>query len=81
VIGLIVRYGTMVVITTGRTQEEAEQIALVLFHEAGIDLQGQQMPMIVFDPAQPGGLLIDSKEEDPGEWTADGWRPSDPQSG
>lgn len=80
VIGLIARWGTMVVITTGRTQDEAEEIALVLFREAGIELQGVQMTMIIFDPSQPGGLLIDPTDpvEPEGYFDADGWQPSSP---
>lgn len=82
-IGLIAKWGSMVVITTGSCQEEAEEIALTLFREAGVELQGVRMTMIIFDPNQPGGLLLDptEPEEPEGYFDADGWQPSNPQSG
>lgn len=79
-VGLIIRWGSKVVITTGETQEEAEEIAVAMFREVGIELAGVEVVMVVFDPNQSGGLLIDP-QEDQGSWTPDGWRPSDPPSG
>jgi hypothetical protein len=69
-IGLIARHEGNIVIVTGRTQEEAEEIALQLFMEKGCDLHSVEMIVLVFDPMEPGGILLEIGE---GRWTSEGW--------
>jgi len=79
VVGLIARYGSKIVIATGPTREAAEEIALQLFAECGYQLAGVSIPMLMFDPTEVGGLVMDTSDEAAGEWTQDGWMgPSGP---
>lgn len=77
-IGIIVRYGTKIVMAVGPTRGYCEEIALSLFAEEGMDLSGVELPVLEFVLDQPGGVLIDPMEplegEDPMEgWSLDGW--------
>jgi hypothetical protein len=79
-IGLIARHGTTIVIATAPTREAAEEIALELFAEFGLFLEGVEIPMVVFDPNDTGGLILDPTMPDPFEevdsmegWTLDGF--------
>ncbi len=81
-VGLVAQYGTKVVIATGPTRKAAEEIALQLFAECGYDLKGIEIPMILFDPTEVGGLIMDPTDPDPfslddeysmDEWSTDGY--------
>lgn len=77
-IGIIVRYGSKVVIATGPSQGYCEEIALDLFREEGLDLEGVELPIIIFNPLETGGVLLDpAMLPEGGEpmdgWSLDGW--------
>ena len=77
-VGLVVQYGGFVAVVNAATLEQAEHIALEMFAEAGIDLDGVKVPMLVIDLSETGGLLLDgnpSTEMD--GWTSDGYMPGD----
>lgn len=74
-VGIIIRYQGCLVVATGYNREEAEEIILQLFNEQGIDLDGVEMSLIVFDPSTRGGVLLNLEEEEEGIWTEDGWQP------
>lgn len=89
-VGLIAKYGTKIIFATGPTRQAAEEIALHLFAECGYNLKGIQVPMVVFNPAETGGLVFDSMDTDPfganedlsmDNWTTDGYLGPDPSGG
>ena len=92
-VGLIARYAGKIVIATGPSREAAEEIALQLFSEAGYELRGVQIPLVIFDTEEIGGLLLDPDDVTPFEfkgedtpsmddWTVDGWLgPTDADDG
>lgn len=75
-IGIIARYGTKIVIATAPSREAAEEIALELFAECGLILDGVEIPVVLFDPSDTGGLILDPTEADPYDEAVDsmeGW--------
>lgn len=76
-IGILARWEDKVVCATAPTQPEAEEIVLRLFEAAGVELRGVQMEVVIFDPNKAGGMLISTEDEDPGQWTPEGWSPSE----
>lgn len=87
-VGLIAKYGSKLVFVTAPSREAAEEIALQLFADCGYDLKGIEIPMILFDPTEIGGMILDPSVEDPftisddlsmKDWTLDGYMgPTDP---
>ena len=76
-IGIIARYGSRTAVAVGPTRGYCQEIILALFAEDGLDLSGVELPMIVFDPMIPGGILIDRADEsdDMSGWSLDGYSP------
>ena len=72
-VGIIVRYRGMFVVAVGPTLGFCEEIALALFAEEGIELQGD-LDIITFDPGETGGILIDTEDVDMSGWSLDGWK-------
>lgn len=62
-VGIVVKHGTHVVIATGQTLEVAEHIALELFGTIGLELEGESVTMMVFDPADQGGMIFNADED------------------
>ena len=72
-VGVIARRGPHVVCVTAADMETAEHIVLELFAGIGIEVEGEEMTLLVFDPAEPGGVIIDTSEDPMEGWTADGF--------
>lgn len=80
-VGVVVRCNGRFVVATGPTQGYCEEIVFALLQEEGVDIaDGEVLPMVVFDPSRPGGLLIDpsiNPEDTSMEgWDLNGWKPS-----
>jgi len=74
-IGIIIHYQGKTVVATGPTQGYCEEIALQLFLEDGLDLDGVELPIVVFDPLMNGGVLMDPSEpESMKGWSMEGWQ-------
>lgn len=72
-VGIIIRQGPYVVSVTAETIEEAEHIALELFDTVGLDMEGEKVTMMVYDPTTRGGIILDMGEEPPP--SMEGWGP------
>tara|TARA_R110002153_G_scaffold9324_3_gene38614 strand:+ start:2549 stop:2782 length:234 start_codon:yes stop_codon:yes gene_type:complete len=73
-LGIIVKHGPHVVVVTAATMEEAEHIALDLLDTVGIDLEGEEVTMLVFDTSEKGGVILTvDQEPDMTGWSADGF--------
>lgn len=78
-IGVIIKHGPHLVVVTAESVEHAEHIALELFSTVGLELEGQVLSMLVFDPAERGGIIVRADEEigpvspDMTGWTPDGF--------
>tara|TARA_R110002153_G_C13300463_1_gene495640 strand:- start:1774 stop:2001 length:228 start_codon:yes stop_codon:yes gene_type:complete len=72
-VGLIVTYKGMFVVTVGPNHGFCEEIALALFAEEGITLESDP-EILTFDPTATGGILIDTEDIDMSGWSLDGWK-------
>tara|TARA_R110000796_G_scaffold41179_2_gene101964 strand:+ start:14129 stop:14371 length:243 start_codon:yes stop_codon:yes gene_type:complete len=75
VVGIVARHGTKFVIVTAETLEKAEHIALELFSSVGIELEGMEVTLLVFDPQEAGGIVIDMESDEFEPPSMDGWGP------
>ena len=74
-VGLILKRGPIIVVATGKTLDEAQEVAYSLLLAEGVDLpEGEELDMLVFDPLEQGGILLNTEEPPSMEgWTADGF--------
>jgi len=73
-VGLIVKHGTVIVVATGATTEEAEEVAMALLQANGMELVEEEVDMLIFDPAEKGGVLLETEAPpDMSGWSADGF--------
>tara|TARA_R110000850_G_scaffold272752_2_gene408187 strand:+ start:4532 stop:4765 length:234 start_codon:yes stop_codon:yes gene_type:complete len=74
VVGIIIKHGPHVVVVTAESAEEAEHIALDLLDSVGLDLEGEEVTMIVFDTEEKGGVILTVDDySDMTGWSMDGF--------
>ncbi len=74
-VGLIVKYGSKVVVVTAESIGAAEHVALELLASAGIQALGEEVTMVVFTPDAVGGLIVETASQSMDGWTTDGFVP------
>mgnify|MGYP003652703773 FL=1 len=73
-VGIIIKHGPHVVVVTAESAEEAEHIALDLLDSVGLDLEGEEVTMIVFDTEEKGGVILTVDDySDMTGWSKDGY--------
>tara|TARA_R110000744_G_scaffold380215_1_gene500259 strand:- start:53779 stop:54012 length:234 start_codon:yes stop_codon:yes gene_type:complete len=73
-VGIIIKHGPHVVVVTAESAEEAEHIALDLLDSVGLDLEGEEVTMIVFDTEEKGGVILTVDDySDMTGWSMDGF--------
>ena len=73
-VGIIIKHGPHVVVVTAESAEEAEHIALDLLDSVGLDLEGEEVTMIVFDTEEKGGVILTVDDySDMTGWSKDGF--------
>ncbi len=72
-IGVIAKYEGNVAVAVANSQAMAEQICLDMFERAGHCIDGVEVTIILFDPTDVGGLLLETDAIDMSGWSIDGY--------
>ncbi len=71
-VGIIARCEGYTVFASAHTREEAEDMIVELLEEEGVEIVGKTVPLVIFDPLEVGGFVLEGTGDMEG-WGPDGY--------